>query len=198
MIGGATWSRNSAVSRPGIADDRRVQIRQETSADHQVIRELVEAAFKSPVEAQLVEDIRASQQFIPELALVADQGGRIVGHVMISYVWIENEGVRRRVPSLSPLAVAPESQGNGVGSALVRTVTAAAADRGEPLVVLEGSPLYYGRFGFEDARKHGIEFKLPSWAPPDAGQVLRLAGYHPALRGRVVYPPAFDAASQRD
>ena len=89
----------------------------------------------------------------------------------------------------------PTNQNSGVGSALVAAVTKAADERGEPLVVLEGSPAYYGRLGFEDARGHGIVITLPSWAPPEAGQVMRLRNYDPSLAGQVVYPPAFDAAA---
>ncbi|MSO78131.1 MAG: hypothetical protein EXQ79_00810 [Acidimicrobiia bacterium] len=77
-----------------------------------------------------------------------------------------------------------------MGSALVRDVTARADARGERLVVLEGSPLYYPRFGFEPSAPLGIHITLPSWAPPEAAQVLRLAKYDPSIRGRVVYPPA--------
>ena len=58
---------------------------------------------------------------------------------------------------------------------------------------LEGSPAYYPRFGFRDARGHGITFDLPDWAPPEAGMVYLLPAYDPAVRGRVDYPPAFAA-----
>ena len=173
-------------------------IRQEAAADHDAVRDVVSAAFGSLVEAQLVEDIRSSEHFIPELSLVAERDGVVVGHVMISYVWLDTAEGRRRVPSLSPLAVAPSAQRGGVGSALVCAVTSAADERDEPLVVLEGSPQYYARFGFEDSRKHGIEIDLPSWAPPDAGQVMRLKNYDASLRGRIVYPAAFDAATAGD
>ena len=98
----------------------------------------------------------------------------------------------RSVASLSPLAVLPDVQRSGIGSALVRDVTARADRRGEPLVVLEGSPDYYGRFGFEHSVRSGIHITLPSWAPPEAAQVLRLSSYDRSRRGRVVYPPAFD------
>lgn len=175
-----------------------MNIRPEGPGEHLAIREVVAAAFGSPIEAQLVDDIRASEHFIPDLSLIADEDGAVVGHVMISYVWLEAASGRVRIPSLSPLAVAPTHQGRGIGSGLVRAVTAVADKREEPLVVLEGSPAYYSRFGFEDCRSHGIEMKLPSWAPPEAGQVLRLTNYDSSLRGQVVYPPAFDAATQRD
>jgi len=59
--------------------------------------------------------------------------------------------------------------------------------------VLEGSPKYYPRFGFRDCRELGIVIELPDWAPPEAGMAHPLPGYSPALRGRVVYPPAFAA-----
>ena len=59
----------------------------------------------------------------------------------------------------------------------------------------KGVPAYYGRFGFEPAPAHGIHIKLPSWAPPEAAQVLRLKNYDPSIRGQVVYPPAFDGVT---
>ncbi len=102
----------------------------------------------------------------------------------------------RRIAMLSPLAVAPDRQRQGVGSALVRAAVALADECGEPLVVLEGSPAYYGRLGFEPSARHGIELPLPSWASPEAAQMMRLTSYDPALTGRVVYPPAFDGVTE--
>jgi putative acetyltransferase len=167
-------------------------IRPEEPADFDAIGAVVEAAFGSPDEPQLVEAIRASRHYVPDWALVAELGGHVVGHVMISYATIVDGSAERRIAMLSPLAVAPAHQGSGIGSTLVREVTSRADAAGEPVVILEGSPDYYGRFGFEHSVKYGIEIHLPSWAPPEAAQVLRLTNYDPSLRGRVVYPPAFD------
>jgi putative acetyltransferase len=173
-----------------------VSIRVEEPADRDVIAEVVTSAFGSPAEARLVERIRASPNFVPELSLVAELNGRVVGHVMISYVALHDTDARHWIASLSPLAVAPDSQGRGIGAALVREVTDRADAGGEPLVVLEGSPRYYGRFGFEHSVPLGIEIMLPAWAPPEAAQVLRLRTYDPSLRGRVTYPPAFDEVTE--
>jgi putative acetyltransferase len=96
---------------------------------------------------------------------------------------------------LSPLAVFPQFQRLGVGSALVREVTRRADDRGEPVIVLEGSPVFYGRLGFEYSVPYGIHLTLPSWAPAEASQILRLTNYSASLRGLVVYPAAFDEAT---
>lgn len=170
-------------------------IRNEQPADHDAIADVVTAAFGSPVEARLVEAIRASPNYEPELSLVAELDGRVVGHVMISFASLREHEEERRIAMLSPLAVAPDHHTEGIGSALVREVTARADARGEPIVILEGSPTYYSRFGFEYSMLHNIEITLPSWAPPEAAQVLRLTNYDPSIRGRVVYPPAFDAVA---
>ena len=170
-------------------------IRPERPEDHDAIARVVEAAFGSPVEARLVEAIRASPYYLPELSLVAVRVDDIVGHVMVSHTAIRDGDDERLIAMLSPLAVTPALHGNGIGSALVRAAAAGTDARGEPVLILEGSPAYYGRFGFEHALPHGIQINVPSWAPPEAAQVLRLSAYEPSVRGLVVYPPAFDAVS---
>ncbi len=63
------------------------------------------------------------------------------------------------------------------------------------MVILEGSPTYYGRLGFEHSITYGVVIHLPDWAPPEAAQVVRLMAFDPedpTLRGTVVYPAAFD------
>lgn len=153
---------------------------------------MVAAAFKSDVEAKLVDDIRADSCYRPELALVAEaDDGAVVGHVMINHTKLHDGTSMRTIAMLSPLAVAPEVHKQGIGSALVREVTARADALGDAVVVLEGSPLYYPRFGFVDARTLGITIHLPDWAPPEAGQALPLTAYDPSVRGTVVYPPPF-------
>jgi putative acetyltransferase len=172
-----------------------VTIRAERADDIGAISEVVAAAFRSPVEARLVDAIRASANFVPEWSLVAELDGRVVGHVMVSFVALHDGANERRVGSLSPLAVAPDCHGRGIGSALVRAVTAKVDDRGEPLIVLEGNPVFYGRVGFEHALPHGIRIDLPEWAPSEAAQLIRLTNYDPSIRGKIAYPPAFDSLS---
>lgn len=172
-----------------------VQIGPERAEDRAAIREVVRAAFDHHQSvADLVDLIRASPQFVPELSLVARHEGAVVGHVMLSHAELvdEHHG-SHRILTLSPLAVAPAVQGRGIGSALVPAGLAGAEALGEGLVVLEGSPRYYPRFGFRDCREVGITIDLPDWAPPEAGMAFLLPAYDPAVRGRVVYPPAFAA-----
>ena len=170
-----------------------ITIRTETPADYDRIAEVVEAAFGRVVEAKLVEDIRASAHYVPELALVAEEDGEIVGHVMFSYVTLTGEQ-ELEVLLLSPLAVAPARQRQGIGRALVNAGIDRVRARGEPMIVVEGIPAYYPQFGFLRARDHGLE--PPNDQVPDAAfMVLPLPAYDERYRGRVVFPPAFDMAT---
>ena len=136
---GPRRDRASSVGRPPV----HVRFRS-ARRDGRAIAHVVWAAFGSPREARLVAAIRASSNFVPELSIVAEIHGNIAGHVMVSYAGLHDDQTQHRIATLSPLAVAPEFQGLGIGSALVREVTARADDRGEPVVVLEGSPNFYG------------------------------------------------------
>ena len=175
-----------------MTSDASLTIRPERPEDAAAIAEVVAAAFGSPAEADLVAAIRESDEYIPELALVAELDGGVVGHVMVSGATLVDGLHARPIVMLSPLAVAPDVQRRGIGAALVRAAIAGAEARGEPFVVLEGSPDYYGRLGFEPAAGHGITMPIPSWAPPEAAQIVRLSHDDPQLVGHVVYPTAFD------
>jgi putative acetyltransferase len=170
-------------------------VEQVQDADHAAVEAVVRAAFTGePEVAHLPRLIRESDQYVAQLDLVARLDGLVVGHTMVSHAEVVDEDGRRHdVLTLSPLSVAPERQRQGIGGALVHEALARAERTDAPLVTLEGSPAYYPRFGFRDSRGHGITFDLPDWAPPEAGMVYLLPAYDPAVRGRVVYPPAFTA-----
>jgi putative acetyltransferase len=163
-------------------------IRAETPQDERRIAEVTSQAFGKEREAKMVEAIRCTDGYVPELSVVAELDGEIVGHVLLSYVGLA--GRNRRVLELGPISVVPEHQRTGVGSALVREALRRADDRGEPLVLVLGHADYYPRFGFRPASELGI-------SPPDpkiADEVflaIPLRAYDPALKGRVVFPSAF-------
>jgi putative acetyltransferase len=147
------------------------------------------AAFGDEDVARIATELHARPDlYVPELSFVAEEGGSVVGHVMNTWNWID--GTRERVLQLSPLGVLPAHQRRGHGSELVRASLAAVRAAGEPLLLVEGAPTYYGRFGFVRADELGL---LP---PPEAlydwaFQVAVLDPDAPLPQGRVVYSEPF-------
>jgi predicted N-acetyltransferase YhbS len=170
-----------------------VVIRPERGAEHPAIAEVVRAAFVGhPDEvASFVDRIRASEQFIPELALVAEDSSGVIAHVLLSWVGVEG-GSRPRILNLTPMSVRPDRQRIGVGALLIQDALGRAEEAGEPVVMVEGISAYYPRFGFERASALGFISPHPK-IPDEAFMVKRLPGYSPDLAGRIVYPATFDA-----
>ena len=160
-------------------------VRAETDSDRDHIRRVIDEAFGDTTTSRIVDGIWASDRFVPELSLVAESGGQTLGHVISSYVDLVPG--TRRVLQVGPLAVAPSHQRQGIGTALMQETVRIADERGEPLLLIEGSPKYYGRFGFTRADEHGIEMP-PESHGPQFFMLRKLATYDSALTGRAVYP----------
>jgi putative acetyltransferase len=162
-----------------------VLIRREKPADVPAIDAVHAAAFGRDVERDLVTALRASPAWLPRLSLVAEDGGRVVGHVVCTRAHVA------QVPALGlgPLGVLPARQRSGVGSALVHAVLAAADALDEPLAVLLGHTDYYPRFGFEPAAGLGIESPDPAWG--NHFQARRLSTYDTSVRGQFAYAHPF-------
>lgn len=133
-----------------IHDD--IRVRHAVPDDADGVRAVEREAFGGDIEAELVDALVAGEAHVPELSLVAEQSGSIVGHVLFTSARAgEVEAVL-----LAPLAVAPGWQGRGIGSALVRGGLERAAELGFGVALVLGHPAYYPRFGFEVAQPHGI------------------------------------------
>jgi putative acetyltransferase len=153
------------------------------------ILEVHRAAFGEDDVPRLAAELHGrSDLYVPELSFVAEEGGLVVGHVMNT--WNRLAETEERVLQLSPLGVLPANQRRGHGSALVRASLDAVRAAGEPLLLVQRDPLYYGRFGFVRASELGL---LP---PPEAlndraFQVAVLAPEATLPQGRVVYSEPF-------
>lgn len=164
-------------------------VRVATDDDWPTILDVHRRAFGDEDVPRLAAELRSSGIHVPELSFVAvASDDTVVGHAMSS--WSGLEGSSARLLQLSPVGVLPEHQHQGHGSALVRESLAGARRRGEPLLLVEGNPAYYGRFGFVRADELGL---LP---PPEAlydwaFQVAVLDETVEVPRGRVVYPEPF-------
>lgn len=162
-------------------------IREATPADHAAIRSVIDHAFgRHEGIADLVDDLRESGRV--EVELVAEDAGVVVGHVALERAWVDDEEAVVDVLTLSPLSVSPMRQGAGLGTRLVEASLAAARERGEAYVFLEGDPGYYGARGFGAALEHGF-LRPTDRIPGPAFQVAVLDDR--GVTGRLVYPDAF-------
>jgi len=161
-------------------------IRNESEADHELVRKLYIEAFDTPAEADLVEQLRAVS---PLVSLVLEEGMRLVGHIMFTPVSLEGfPGLN--IMGLAPMAVVPDRQNCGFGSALVEEglVRCRASESGA--VVVLGHPGFYPRFGFRPASDAGINCQYD--VPADVFMVLELEpGYLGQSSGCIRYNAAF-------
>jgi putative acetyltransferase len=166
-------------------------VRAEREEDYSAIEALNRVAFEGDSEARLVAKLRQTDDFIPDLSLVAVQYELIVGHILFSPITIEAESSVVPALALAPMAVLPRFQNKGIGSALVRAGLEACRRLQHKIVVVVGHPEYYPRFGFVPARAHGIEAPFP--VPDEAFMLLALTpSALEGVSGVVKYPPPFE------
>ena len=173
-----------------------ITIRQESPQDHTAVYELIRAAFASVEESDhseqdLVERLRHSLSFIPELSLVAETGqGELVGHILLTRIRIIDGAQAFPSLAVAPLSVQPLWQRRGIGSVLIREAHRRAAALGYGSAVLLGHPGYYPRFGYLPAHHFGIRF--PFDAPADCCMAIELLPDElKCVQGRVEYDQAF-------
>jgi predicted N-acetyltransferase YhbS len=138
-----------------------IGLRQEKEADFAAIFDLVKTAFQTAKvsngdEQNFVDRLRASGNYLPELALVAEDLSMLIGHIMLTRTFFETASGRRPILLLGPLAVVFERRRQGIGAQLVHEACRLAKDQGHTAVILAGDPAYYSRFGFKSA----IDFKI--------------------------------------
>ena len=162
-------------------------VRAEREDDHAAVHAVNAAAFESPFEADLVDRLR--REASPVVSLVAEAGGKVVGHVLFTPVTLAGHH-DLRLMGLAPMAVAAVHQGRGVGSALVRDGLDRCARMEVGAVVVLGHPGYYPRFGFEPGAGYGLACEYD--APAEAFMVKELQpGYLAGRSGTVSYHAAF-------
>ena len=162
-------------------------IRAEKENDRDAVYAVNVSAFETPSEANLVDALLEQAQ--PVVSLVAEDNGEVVGHIMFSPVSL-SDYPDLKVMGLAPMAVAPEHQRKGIGSALVRAGLEQCEQLGYAAVVVLGHPEYYPRFGFSPSSQFGIysEYEVPE----DVFMAMELQpGALSGKTGRVKYHAAF-------
>ncbi len=164
-------------------------IRPEMPTDDDAIREVNRLAFGGEDEARLVADLRDGGYV--RASLVAEEGGRVVGHILFGDLPIVTAIGTVEALALAPLAVLPSHQRRGIGSLLVREGLRACRDAGHRIVVVLGHPELYRRFGFsaELAGRLRSPFSCPAFMAAEL-----VPGALEGVEGKVRYPPPFGLA----
>jgi len=172
-------------------------LRPETVSDIRGVHQLNRRAFSESElgyggEAELVDRIRSSEK--ATLSLVAEQDGRVVGHILFTSVEIDGSELEIEGASLGPMAVVPELQGQGIGTRLVNEGLQRLKERGVPFVAVLGHPEYYPRFGFQPSAQFGVRCEFEG-VPAEAFMLVALDPKVPIPDGVARYLPEFSDAT---
>lgn len=138
-----------------------ITVRSETTDDIKAIDVVHLSAFEGDDEVGLVEALRESSGFRPELSLVAEFHGRIVGHVLMTPVRLQRGKNGLDILALAPMAVVPSQSHRGIGSELVTAAMEMAGKHGFPAIVVIGHPDFYQHCGFLSGSQFGLSTNLP-------------------------------------
>jgi predicted N-acetyltransferase YhbS len=173
-----------------------MNIRKEESKDYKEVFNLIKRAFENEgysdhKEHFLVERLRSSDAFVPELSMVAEINGEIAGYILLTKIKIIDTNAERTISlALAPVAVLPTYQRKGIGGELIKAAHQKAKELGFSSVIVLGHRKYYPRFGYEMTNKYGI--KLPFEVPDENCMLIELAeNALKDVKGIVEYPKEF-------
>ena len=168
-----------------------IEIRQENEKDYEEIYKVIKVAFETAEhsdgkEQDLVVSLRKSENFIPELSLVAIQDKKIVGYILFTKI---NIGKYEEL-ALAPLAVLPKYQRQGIGKKLIEKGHGIAKELEFHYSVVLGSEKYYPKFGYVPASQYGI--KAPFEVLDENFMAIKLNNSDKKILGTVEYAKEFN------
>lgn len=176
---------------------KNIRLRYEQPSDYSAVEALTREAFWNRYapgcnEHYLLHILRESDCFIPELDMVAEHRGKIVGNIVYSKAKIHcDNGDVREVLTFGPVSVLPSYQRRGIGSLLIGHTKEIAGRMGYKAILIYGDPAYYARFGFLKAERYEIGSRDNRYA--DALQALELfPGALYGCAGRFAEDPVYD------
>ena len=167
-----------------------LKVRQENKNDYEQIYNVVKTAFENAEysdgnEQDLVNDLRKSDSFIPELSLVAVKDNKIVGHILFTKIRIG----KHEELALAPLAVLPKYQRQEIGKKLIEAGHKIAKEFGYNYSIVLGSKKYYQKFGYISAIEYGI--KAPFEVSNENFMAIKLNDTEVEIKGTVQYAKEF-------
>ena len=167
-----------------------LNIRQEKPKDYEEVYNVVKTAFASAEhsdgnEQDLVANLRKSNNFVPELSLVAIQDNKIVGYIMFTKIKIG----KYEELALAPLGILPEYQKQGIGKKLIEKGHRIAKELGYHYSIVLGSEKYYPKLGYVPASQYGL--KAPVEVPNENFMAIKLNDTSLKITGIVEYAKEF-------
>lgn len=165
-------------------------IRQENKNDYEEVYNVIKTAFETAEhsdgnEQDLVVALRKSDNFIPELSLVAVIDNKIVGYILFTKIKIG----KQEELALAPLGVLPEYQKQGIGRTLIQEGNKKAKELGYHYSVVLGSDKYYPKFGYVSAKEYGIV--APFDVPDENFMAIKLNDTDIEIKGIVQHAKEF-------
>lgn len=165
-------------------------IKKERREDYREIYDLVREAFlmaphRDGNEEDLVASLRKGEAYIPDLSLVAEEKGDLLGFIMFTKAYLGETPVL----ALAPLAVLPSFQGQGLGLSLINEGHRRARDLGFSYSLVLGDDRYYSKAGYLPAKEFGIE--APFAVPENNFMAKRLDDEAPMVEGVLKYAEEF-------
>lgn len=187
----------------------KVTIRPETHADYKEIVSLVLRSFREGTDysdgtdiVALIEEIRDSEFYIPELSFVAELGGKIVGHFLFSHFPLSEtpEGGHGGAKDtdlvmLAPVSVHADHRRQGIGSAMLKLGIERVRELGYAGITVEGNFRFYNTVGFATSSEYGI-FPVSGYPMIEPRCQMCMETFPGSLRGKggyVVYDMYYNA-----
>ncbi|MBR5702059.1 MAG: N-acetyltransferase, partial [Oscillospiraceae bacterium] len=152
-------------------EPKTIIIRRETEQDHRIVENLIRESFWNVyrpgcLEHYVIHRLRDDPAFVPELDLVMEGDGRIIGQNMFMRAEIRaDDGRSIPIMTMGPICITPELKRRGYGKKLLDESLERAAALGCGALCFEGNIRFYGKSGFTYAREFGIRYQdLPEGA----------------------------------
>ena len=180
-------------------------IRRETEQDHRIVETLIRESFWNVyrpgcLEHYVIHRLRDDPAFVPELDLVMEKDGQLIGQNMFMRASVKaDDGRDIPIMTMGPICIAPELKRRGYGKRLLDDSLERAEALGCGALCFEGNILFYGKSGFTYAREFGLRYHdLPEGAD-DSFFLCRelIPGYLNGVTGEYG-PPEGYLAAERD
>ncbi len=184
--------------------ENEIVIRREREVEYRDVENLVRESFWNVyrpgcLEHYVLHQLRNDPAFVPELDLVMEKGGKLIGQNMFMRAVIKSDDGRDiPIMTMGPICIAPEFKRQGYGKILLDFSVDRAAALGCGALCFEGNIDFYGKSGFTYAREFGIRYHdLPEDA--DASFFLckeLVPGFLNGITGVYAPPEGYFSAEQ--